>query len=140
MKISRADFLKRCSLALMATAIAPSRLASSQIPPGRQLRIEEATAATFRPYMGESFLVNGSTPMTLARVTERPVTRNVEQFSLIFHAPPGQPIPEGMNQFHHRAMGTFSLFIVPIGMPDRRRTVYQACFSRHLHSGGRSNV
>jgi hypothetical protein len=69
--------------------------------------------------------------LVLAKVVERPVTKNVEQFSLIFHAPAGTAVPQGTHSFRHPALGAFDLFLVPIGASNGRRTVYQACFSRH---------
>ena len=56
----------------------------------------------------------------------------VEQFSLIFHAPPGEPFPDGIHRLEHAALGRVDLFIVPVGAPNAHRTAYQACFSRRV--------
>jgi hypothetical protein len=37
---------------------------------------------------------------------------------------------------HHAALGSLELFIVPIGLPEHRHKVYQACFSRHVNPTG----
>ena len=99
-----------------------------------RLRLEEADAELFRQHLRSPFAVRTAegtrTRMTLAKVVERPVVKNVEQFSLTFHAPPATTIPQGTHAFHHPELGRFDLFIVPIGAPTGRPTVYQACFSR----------
>jgi hypothetical protein len=144
-KVSRAAFLKTCGLALfgarvdartlvgMATAESNPVEASG---PGGRLRLQDATAALFRQHLNTAFAVRPAdgtpTRMVLVKVIERPVTKNVEQFSLMFHAPAGKPAPCGTHAFQHSALGDFDLFVVPVGIPNGRRTVYQACFSRHL--------
>jgi hypothetical protein len=100
-----------------------------------RFRLEDTDATFFRQYLNDSFMVQsaGATPtqLVLARIVERPVTKNVEQFALIFHAAPGQSIPDGTYPFQHAALGDFELFIVAVGIPNERRAAYQACFSRH---------
>jgi hypothetical protein len=105
-----------------------------RVPDGR-FAVENARAALFRPHVNATFTVTAGscrTSMVLARVDERPVTRGVEQFSLIFHAPAGAVIPEGTHAFHHPALGSLPLFVVPVGIPNSRRSIYQACFSRRV--------
>lgn len=103
-------------------------------------RLEDATASFFRRYLNMPFHARSAdgarVRMVLREVAERPVTRNIEQFSLIFHAPPGRTVPDGTQTLHHSTLGAFDLFIVPIGAGNARRTVYQACFSRLQRAGG----
>ena len=86
--------------------------------------------------MNTSFAVRtaAGTParFVLEQVVERPVTKNVEQFSLMFRAPDATAVPDGTHAFRHPALGDFNLFIVPVGASNGRRPLYQACFSRHL--------
>jgi hypothetical protein len=99
--------------------------------------IEDAGADMFRPFLDEAFVVSGAggtDRLVLAKIRELPLTRNVAQFSLIFHAPAAASLADGIYEFHHPAAGSFSLFIVPIGAPDAQRRVYQACFSRHVRA------
>jgi len=142
LRVSRAVFLKACGLALVGVRLDASALLdscaqpSSTTEPDGAAGLHGAGAERFRQQLNTSFTVRAadgaSVDLVLAKVSERPITRNVEQFSLIFHAPAGTSVSHGTYGFQHRALGAFELFIVPIGAPDDRRTVYQACFSRHL--------
>ena len=100
---------------------------------------QDATAALFLQLLNTSFVVRCAdrtrARFVLAEVFERAVTRNVEQFSVIFHAPAGSPVCDGTHAFQHPALGDFYLFIVPVGPSNIGRTVYQACFSRDLGPG-----
>jgi hypothetical protein len=73
--------------------------------------------------------------MELARVTDRPVTHGIEQFSLIFHASPRSRVADGTHVVQHPALGTFDLFMVPIGGSSGARGLFEACFSRRVTMG-----
>jgi len=148
-KVSRTDFLKACAAALVGTRVdaralfdtagesstsgIPARL-SARLTGGR-LRLNKADAQLFRQHLNTAFAVRAGegtrARLVLAKVVERPAAKNVQQFSLTFHAPARTTVRQGMHAFQHPALGRFDLFIVPIGAPNGRRTVYQACFSRH---------
>lgn len=136
MTVSRAAFLKACGATLLGVRVDARALLETGVQ--RVETIEPAGAAgaeRFRQQLNTSFTVRaagGTVGFMLARISERPITKNVEQFSLIFHAPAGTAVPDGTHGFQHPALGEFELFIVPIGAPDNRRSAYQACFSRHL--------
>jgi hypothetical protein len=152
-KVSRATFLEACGMALLGAGAAARTLGSimlshdgvdmTAIPPDRaeasqhggQFRLQDATAPLFLQHLNTSFAVRSAdgtrARLVLAKVVEHPLTRNVEQFSLIFHAPAAAAVRDGTHAFQHPALGDFNLFIVPVGAPNLRRTVYQACFSRH---------
>jgi hypothetical protein len=138
--VSRADFLKLCGLALVGAGVdvpALQALVSSptvesvQAPP---FSVHAATAAHFRQHLNTPFELSSPDGtrlrLFLAAVTERPASKRVEQFSLIFYAPSGCTVADGLHAIRHQALGAFELFIVPVGAPNGRRTVYQACFSR----------
>lgn len=98
--------------------------------------VAEATASRFLPLVDQPFAIattESSAParLMLAKVSERPMTKNVERFSLIFHGPAVKPLADGIYQFHHPALGSFSIFVNAVGVPAGHR-VYQACFSRHV--------
>jgi hypothetical protein len=143
MRVSRATFLKAFGTAIVGAGVdARTLLASaaglsnvSAPSSAGPFRLHDARAAIFQPHANTPFAVRSAdgarVRMVLAKVAERPITKNVEQFSLIFHAPAGTTLPQGTHAFHHQALGEFDLFIVPVGAPNGRRTVYQACFSRH---------
>ena len=140
MTVSRAGFLKVCGLALVGAGVDVPALQAlvvsptagpDQTPP---FSVQAATAAHFRQHLNTPFGLSssdgGQLRLLLAAVTERPASKHVEQFSLIFHAPSGCPVADGLHAIRHQALGAFELFIVPVGAPNGRRTVYQACFSR----------
>ena len=70
----------------------------------------------------------------LAKVRERPLTKNVAQFSLTFHGPADAPLAAGIHSLRHPALGSFSAFVSAISIPNGERRVYQACFSRFLRT------
>ena len=137
--MSRAAFLKACSAALLGVRVDARALLDTGVQLQPERTIEPAGAAgaeRFRRHLNTAFAVHtadgANVGFVLAKVSERPITKNVEQFSLIFHAPAGTAVAQGTHGFQHHGLGNLDLFIVPIGAPDDRRTVYQACFSRHL--------
>jgi hypothetical protein len=146
MKVSRAAFLKACGAALLVVGVGVDARALFDTPakppavPERALVGSDVTfnhgADRFREHLNTSFSVRAAdgarARMVLTQIVEHPITRNVEQFSLIFHAPRGTTVPHGTHAVQHQTLGDFDLFVVPIGVPNGRRTVYQACFSRHL--------
>jgi len=138
--VSRKAFLKLCGSALVGAGMDARVLAASEVllsgtadrVTSGAFQLRDATPALFRPHVQSTFRLSSDTaPMRLmlAEVAERPVSKRVEQFSLIFHAPRGAAVADGTHTLHHSTLGTFDLFIVRVGA-GKRRTVYQACFSR----------
>jgi hypothetical protein len=116
-------------------AIAGARIDPIPIAPG--FRLDRADAAHFQPHLGDDFSVlptDGSARVRvrLAKVLEKPPTRDVSRFTLIFHGRSSQPLADGIHAFRHPALGSFSIFISPIGADAGERRAYQACFSRHV--------
>lgn len=57
-----------------------------------------------------------------------PTTEDGRQpFSLILHGPVEPMLPQGTHHFEHTALGSFDMFIVPLG-PDQAGMQYQAVF------------
>lgn len=144
MNVSRAGFLKICAAIMLGRTadaspwLAPAGSVVAAATPGLlrvPFRVEDASAAIFQPHVKTMFSVrtNDGTrlPVVLARVTEQPITHDVEQFALSFHAPPGAPALHGTYTFQHAALGAFDLFVAPVGAGGAGRAVYEACFSRH---------
>lgn len=130
LKITRAAFLQTTSLAFLG-ALTRKGTAS----PFTSLRRRDPTASFFRGFQDQTFRVataEGTVPLILVRVIEQPVSHGFEQFSLIFHGVPGESLRDGIHSLEHPAGGVLDVFIVPIGMPNGRRSAYQACFSRHV--------
>ena len=106
--------------------------------------LEQFTYSTFAPYLGSGFRVyldlSRSVELRLAEATElispsRSTARGAEtgsdgrSFSLTFLGPRDPLIPQGSYRFCHDQIGTFPLFIVPIGA-GAAGVSYQAVFSR----------
>ena len=129
--MTRGVFLESCALALAALCTDARTLF------GGPLRIAEATHETFAPHVGSTFDVGGRR-LKLVEVAVRPATRHVEQFSLIFHGPGGDALPDGSHRTTHHALGTFDLTVIGVGMPKPDRRTYQAAFSRLLEQPHRA--
>ena len=140
MNVSRAGFLKVCVGALLGrtadvSSLFPSiggALAGGLWAP---FRVEDAGAALFGAHVNSTFLVrtpdDTRVPLVLARVTDRPLTPGIEQYSLSFQAPPEASLSQGTYPLEHATLGTFDLFIAPIAGGSVQGTVFEACFSRH---------
>jgi hypothetical protein len=97
----------------------------------------ELVSGTFAGHVGERFeLVPGDGEpfaVTLSRCD--PTTAGdpgdwIERigrvpFSLLFHAEPGAAAPQQIFELRHPALGSFSLFLVPLG-PDDQGMRYEA--------------
>jgi hypothetical protein len=142
-KVSRADFLRACGVALLGVSVG----GHEQLMEGAARLVMEHGRAEgsfplrygadqFRGHVSTSFSVRSAggrrERMVLSKIVERPLTKNVEQFSLIFHARPGASFSQGTYAFRHGVLGDFDWFIVPINSPNTQRAIYEACFSRHL--------
>jgi hypothetical protein len=144
-KVSRVTFLRSCGMALLGAGVDVRALTGaaavlSHEPAATrhagQLQLQHATALLFLPHVNTSFTVRSaagiSARFVLEQVVERAITKNVEQFSLIFRGPDATAVPDGTHAVRHPSLGDFNLFIVPVGASHGRRPLYQACFSRHL--------
>ena len=67
--------------------------------------------------------------LKLSEVSEQTVSANYEMFSLIFHGPSEQFLPQAIYNFRHSKIGEFEMFIVPVGR-DQDGFQYQAVFNR----------
>ena len=87
--------------------------------------------ATYRRLIGTVFSLDEPRPvdLRLATVTDERVSGGVLQFSVFFHGPADQILPQGMYSFRHDGLGSLTLFIVPVVGSNEERIVYQACFS-----------
>jgi hypothetical protein len=102
--------------------------------------LESFTLETFAPHAGERFLLHldgaEAQPFVLQSVTEIPVSgwrpedvaAHRKPFSLLFLGPPTFVLPQAIYHFEHDAIGTFEMFIVPIGQ-SAEGVSYEAIFS-----------
>jgi hypothetical protein len=132
MKMSRLGFVKLCSMALVASRSALAAIERTTPDPRRPLHLHDVTPTVFRSYIDTEFAVRApgglQTRLVLARITEQAASRNVSQFSLIFHGSAGDD--DGNYVLRHASLGSFELFMVPFGLPHNGKRAYQACFSR----------
>jgi hypothetical protein len=99
--------------------------------------LEALTYSSFAPCVGEGFEVrlgsDQSLLLTLNTATESPPPTPQsplgERFSLIFYGPRATFLPQGTYTFSHPALGSFPLFIVPVGA-DAAQVHYEAVFNR----------
>jgi uncharacterized protein DUF6916 len=148
-KISRATFLSALGCAGFGTCLdlaAPWTAWAADggvwaALSGEPISLRDVTPARFRVHLGDRFAVrtsaNARHVLTLVEVSERPVAHGIEQFSLIFHAPPPAALASGTYVVSHPRLGAFDLSLSPIGPANRPRVVYQACFNRHATAGHR---
>jgi hypothetical protein len=102
--------------------------------------VESFTLATFAPLVGDRFELLGCgsevTDLTLAEVDEPRPGSNAgaeagagrSPFSIVFRGPREPVLPQRIYTFSHEKLGSFELFIVPIG-PDDEGMRYEAVFS-----------
>ena len=98
--------------------------------------LETFTVATFVPHLGEPFHIRLDAPdpleVVLIEATElggggaRPGRRT--PFSIVFRGPRAPLLPQRIYRIEHDAIGTFDLFLVPIG-PDPEGLRYEAVFT-----------
>jgi hypothetical protein len=90
--------------------------------------------ATFAPYVNTGFYLLLNRKWVLTRLVElknlcpksagQSVQNYGECFSLIFRAARGWKIEQKTHTLRHGALGTFSLFIVPVGRRGRASVEY----------------
>lgn len=88
---------------------------------------------TFAKYLNNKFMISlgdsNTVETELIEVGERLLTPHQERFSIIFQGPAASALAQGTYSFTHEGMGTFDLFIVPIGY-DSNSIRYEAVFNR----------
>jgi hypothetical protein len=95
--------------------------------------LADFTLETFAGRLGETFRVGegvDALDLELVEVTvgiARPHAGGRVPFSLVFRGPLEPVLPQRMYRFEHAELGTFELFIVPLG-PDEDGMRYEAVF------------
>lgn len=97
--------------------------------------LETFTRETFAPHIGESFRLHVDGPAVLDAVlteaTELPTAAarpGRAPFSRVFRGPPATIYPQRIYQLDHPRLGSFELFLVPIGA-DGEGVRYEAVFT-----------
>jgi hypothetical protein len=99
--------------------------------------IDRFTCELLREHLGSTFHLDlgegAGIDLVLAEVadlSDREWKRSAgarRPFSLHFRGPRGQPVPQRTYPFQHAALGSFDLFIVPVGS-DAEGIKYEAAF------------
>ena len=89
----------------------------------------------FREQVDTIFRVDhdsGPIQLRLVEVADGPAGGGFQRFSLLFHGPADRVLPQGTYDFHHDALGSLMVFIVPVIGSNAERIVYEAVFSRPM--------
>lgn len=100
--------------------------------------LESFTVGTFSEHLGSTFRIypDTSEPLEVELVSatelggstgEEPAGRR-QPFSIVFRGPGDVLLPQRTYQIEHARIGTFKLFLVPIG-PDDKGLRYEAIFT-----------
>jgi len=97
--------------------------------------LESLTADHFRSNIGDAYRLvsstNEATDTVLATVTEHPIRPGDTRapFDIVFCAPPGTMLGQGLYRLEHAKGVIEDLFVVPLGPdPDGEGMLYQAVF------------
>lgn len=96
--------------------------------------LEEFTAATFSPHVGETFRVHADesaaidVELTAVEEFDRPGPGRMP-FSLLFRGPAEPILPQRIYRFEHDTIGAFDVFAVPIGFDEAGLLRYEVAFS-----------
>ena len=101
--------------------------------------LETFTVTTFSPHLGKTFRISMDSSQALdlelieatdlsTRYTSEPVEGRGRPFSIVFRGPGDILLPQAIYQIAHDQIGTFDLFIVPIGR-DKDGLRYEAVFN-----------
>ncbi len=95
--------------------------------------MSELTLPAFQAALNTPFRVGLPTEaevdLTLVEARTARSTSGGESFSLLFRGPVDPFLPQRMYAFSHEALGSFDLFIVPVGR-DPEGFQYEAVFNR----------
>ena len=101
--------------------------------------LEAFTIGTFAAHLGETFALRldsattldleliAATALSEATASGRPSQRRTP-FSIVFRGPLQPILPQRIYRMEHAAIGTFELFLVPVG-PGERGMRYEAIFT-----------
>jgi hypothetical protein len=102
--------------------------------------LEKLTIDMFAPHVGEMFRLRVQpervldvelvqvTPLRVRSADGREAPRQREPFSIVFRGPSNVIVPQRVYPLEHDTMGSYELFIVPIG-PGQGGMLYEAIFS-----------
>ncbi len=100
--------------------------------------LDKLTHDVFSEHVGSSFRVSledgGSVNLDLVEATrlgsqsDSGATAERDPFSIVFRAPADAVLPQQIYEFDHGSIGSFAIFLVPIGA-DETGTLFEAVFN-----------
>lgn len=94
--------------------------------------VEDLTARTFSGVSEDAFRIHRGASETLGvdlvSVSGPDEGSSGRPFSIVFRGPTGIPLPQRTYRVEHSEIGSFRLFLVPIG-PDEEGLLYEAVFN-----------
>jgi hypothetical protein len=140
-KPTRRQFLVNCSALVATASIAPTALARPFR--GRSVPLEQIGPGEFARQLNTIFLVHleRGAPVKLILDEVRPLVvpneaspyaedAQNEKFALMFRGLPVASLAQDTYTFEHHRIGSFEMFIVPIGCLDQSHCYYEAIFNR----------
>jgi hypothetical protein len=105
---------------------------------GRRAMLESFTVETFSGHVGEAFRIHpgASNPLDVELISATGLGEESESsgsdrrqpFSIVFRGPGNLLLPQRIYRMEHAEIGSFELFLVPIG-PDDKGHRYEAIFT-----------
>jgi len=139
MAISRRTFLGRSSVFSIAALFPLTSNArhnaglSSGLDDARHGPLSRLTSESFSQNLNTNFEIQVSAlnaqALELIEVSKKKVDRGIEFFDVVFRGPKENQFKQGTYTIHHARMGSFPVFVVPIGN-GRNGVFYQAVFGR----------
>jgi hypothetical protein len=134
---NRRQFLWTCSVLTLSAGLAPAARWTSPSPV-REAALDQLTFTGFSAQVGTLFrLAHGAGPASLKLVEAKTLPSHPpaedagnEKFSLLFTGSKDRSLAQNTHRFEHAELGTFEMFIVPIGHQDSSRIYYEAVFNR----------
>jgi hypothetical protein len=141
--VGRREFVRQVgTFAAAAAALNPIRAQAQRVESSKKkgrIMLPELNHALFAARVGAAFeaTIHPAFTVTLELVEatllpaqpNRPAALGARApFSLVFRAPRGTDIPQRTYELRHSELGTFQIFLVPIG-PDETGPRYEAVFN-----------
>ncbi len=106
----------------------------SENPKEKSDGLEKLNSRIFTEQLHSKFKVQTGTDaaieLELIEVGERPTSPKMECFSVVFRGPVSSVLPQKIWKMEHPRLGTFSLFLTPLGAKEDGAT-YEAVFHRY---------
>ena len=139
-KPTRRQFLVNCSAIAVTASVAPATLGGPSR--SRAVPLEQIGLVDFARQFNTTFVVRPErgAPIELVLVEIRPLASKIaapnaedarnEKFALLFRGSLAASLRQDTYSFEHQRVGSFAMFIVPIGCMDQSHCYYEAIFNR----------